>query len=162
MRLIATRRGGERGSVLALAPAGFLVLILLGAIAVDSAVAYQAQAQLHDALSAAANDAVAAGVDSSAFYQHGAVELNQAAVASAVCRAVDAQGLSSFHRLRIDVASSGTAVRLTGSATVDAVFGRAVPGFGTRSVSSTADAVLSAGPAPPAPAFGPAAPLACS
>ena len=149
--------------MLALVPAGFLVLILLAGIAVDSAVAYQAQAQLHDALAAAANDAVAAGVDDPAFYQQGQVELNPAAVAAAVCGAVRAQGLTSLHRLRVEVATSGVSVRVTGTAAVDAVFSRALPGFGPRSVSSTASAVLAAGPGgEAATTFGPAPPLSCS
>lgn len=158
----ATRRRSERGSVLVLVPAGSLVLMLLAALAVDSAVAYQAQHQLHDALAAAANDAVAAGVDDRSFYTGGAVTLDAASVASAVCRSVEAQGLGSLHGLRIGVALSGRSIRVTGAATVDAVFGRLVPGFGTRGISSTADATLSPGGQSAAPVFGPVTPVGCS
>lgn len=160
MRLVGGGRP-ERGSVLALVPAGFLVLMLLAAIAVDSAVAYQGQHQLHDALAAAANDAVAAGMDDRAFYGQGAVTLDPSSVATAVCRSVEAQGLGSLHGLRIGVALSARSVRVTGAASVDAVFGRLVPGFGTRAVSASADATLSAGGPPTRPEFGPATPVAC-
>lgn len=151
----------ERGSVLMLVPAGFLVLMLLAAIAVDSAVAYQARNQLHDALAAAANDAAGGAVDSPAFYSGGSVRLDTATVASVVCRSVEAQGLGSLHGLQLRVAVSGDAVRVSGQATVEAVFGRFVPGFGTRPVSSVADAVLSGGGQVSAPGFSAVTPIHC-
>lgn len=160
MRL-SRRRPGDAGSVLALVPAGFLVLMLLAAIAVDSAVAYQAQSGLHDALSAAANDAVSAGLDDQAFYGSGSLVLDPAAVASTVCQAVAAQDPSSLHGLQLAVAVSGTSVRVEGTAVVDAVFGGFVPRFGRRRVSSSADATLVKGPQIPGSAFGPATPLGC-
>jgi hypothetical protein len=154
-------RVNERGSVLMLVPAGFLVLMLLAAIAVDSAVAYQARNQLHDALAAAANDAVGAAVDPSSFYSRGSVVLDPPAVASVVCRSVAAQGLGPLHGLRLAIAVSPDAVRVTGQATVDAVFGRFVPGFGTRPVSSSADAVLTGGAQASASSFPGLTPLRC-
>lgn len=154
----------ERGSVLALVPAGFLVLILLGALAVDSAVSYQRQHQLHDALTAAVNDAVSAGLNNSSFYRGGKVSLDETAVAAVVCRSMAAQDLPALHGLRLALAVTGDSVRLRGQAAVDPVFGRAVPGFGDRRVSSTADATLSGGTAtnPPPAADIPAAPLHCA
>jgi hypothetical protein len=149
---------------MALVPAGFLVLVLLAALAVDSAVAYQAQSQLHDALAAAANDAVAAGVSDSAFYGSGKVVLDPGAVEAVVCQSIEAQGPSSLHGLRVSVALAGQSLRVTGSASVSAVFGRAVPGFGHRSVRSSADATLAAGAGgggARVAAFGPAIPVSC-
>lgn len=153
--------GRDGGSVLALVPAGFLVLILLGGLAVDSAVAYQRQHQLHNALSAAANDAVAAGVSDSSFYRQGTVALDPAAVGAAVCRSMEAQQLGALHGLRLAVALGNDAVRIDAVAQTDAVFGRALPGFGHRQVSSTADATLSRGAQPGPAGFGPATPIAC-
>ena len=158
MRLMAARRAGgdreqrQRGSVLALVPAGFLVLILLGALAVDSAVAYTGQQQLHDALSAAANDAVGAGVDDSAFYGAGRLTLDPGAVARTVCAAVAAQQDRGLHGVHLAVSIQGDSVRVSGSAWVDAVFGRAIPGFGRRTVHSAAAATLATGALPFAPA----------
>jgi Flp pilus assembly protein TadG len=60
---MARRRRGERGSVLILVPAGVLVLLILGAICVDFSIAYLAQRQLHDAATAAVNDAAGAALD---------------------------------------------------------------------------------------------------
>lgn len=156
-----SRAGTEAGSVLALIPAGFLVLILLGALAVDSAVAYLGQQQLHDALSAAANDAVGAGVDDRAFYRQGIVVLDPAAVEQTVCASIAAQGDTGLHQLTVQVSVSGDSVLVTGSASVDGVFGRALPGFGTRSVRSSASATLSEG-GPPASAGSFSTPVALS
>lgn len=156
------KTGREAGSVLALVPAGFLVLILLGGLAVDSAVAYQRQHQLHDALSAAANDAVAAGLNDRSFYRQGVVTLDRAAVGAAACRSIEAQRLAALHDLHLAIAVGGHSVRIEGQARVDAVFGRAVPGFGQRQVSSTADATLSAGNSGGSQdELGPAVPIAC-
>lgn len=150
MPLVPRRSGdGERGSVLALVPAGFLVLIVLGALAVDSASAYRAHQQLRDALAAAANDAVSAAVDNPAFYSSGAVSLDPGAVAATVCRSVEGQGLADLHGLHLAVTVSGRSVRVVGRATVDAVFGRALPGLSDRPVSASADATLASGPVRP-------------
>lgn len=162
MRLRRPHRS-DGGSVLALVPAGFLVLVLLGGLAVDSAVAYQRQHQLHDALTAAADDAVSAGVDNPSFYRGGRVTLDPSAVATVVCRSMAAQGLPALHDLRLAMAVTDDSVRVHGEATVDPVFGRAVPGFGDRRISSTADATLSAGGIAGVPTgFGPVTSLYCA
>lgn len=148
--------------MLALVPAGFLVLMLLAALAVDSAVAYLGQQQLHDALTAAANDAVAAGLDNRTFYSSGALSLDPAAVEQEVCSSVRAQDDGGLHHMHVAVAVSGTSVDVTGSAVVDEVFGRAIPGFAQRPVHSSAGATLeaSAGGRSPA-ATGPPSAVQC-
>jgi hypothetical protein len=153
----------DRGSVLALVPAGFLVLMLLSALAVDSAVAYLGQQQLHDSLSAAANDSVGAAVSNRAFYSGGSLALDPASAAQVVCSSIRAQAGTGLHDLRVAMAISGVSIRVSGSAVVYAVFGRALPGFGRRSVRSSAAATLAAGPGMPAgPAsFGPPTLLQC-
>ena len=158
----ALRADDQRGSVLALVPAGFLVLIILGALAVDSAVAYTGQQQLHDALSAAANDAVGAGVDNGAFYGAGRLTLDPGAVTRTVCAAVAAQQDRGLHGVHLAVSIQGDSVRVSGSAWVDAVFGRAIPGFSRRSIRSSAAATLATGAAPVAAAVsGPSVPVDC-
>lgn len=132
--------------MLALVPAAFLVLVLLAALAVDSAVAFQAHEQLHDALIGAANDAVTAGLSQQAFYSDGVVRLDPAAVDAAVCEALGAEDLEPFHGLLVGVSVGADSVEVTASARVDAVFGRAIPGFATRVVSSSAEAVVTDGP----------------
>lgn len=143
---IGRRDSTERGSVLALVPAGFLVLIALAALAVDSAVAYQGQQELHDTLVAAANDAASSAVDRSSFYGTGAVVLNPSEVGQIVCQSVASQHSSELHGTQLWLAVQGPSVRLIGESTVNAVFGRAIPGFGTRHVRATVDAVAAMGP----------------
>lgn len=147
---------GDEGSVLALVPAAFLVLILLAALAVDSAVAFQAHEQLHDAVIGAANDAVTAGLDQQAFYSSGAIRLDPQAVEQSVCASMAAEELGSFRDLSVGVSVSGEYVRVTARGAVEAVFGRAIPGFGQRWVSATADAdvqtAAATGPVPDFPA----------
>lgn len=150
--------------MLALVPAGFLVLILLSALAVDSSVAYLGQRQLHDTLTAAANDAASAGLDNAAFYRSGNIDLDPAAVARVVCASVGAQGASQLHDVRLWYGVDGSAVRLAGEAEVDVIFGKAVPGFGHRHVHAEADAVALRGPTGQAPqsiSWGALSPLVC-
>ena len=158
-----TRRAGDCGSVLALVPAGFLVLLLLGALAVDSAVAYLGQQQLRDALTAAANDAAGAAIDNALFYSQGRVVVDSSEAQRVVCRSVEAQHFSQLHGVRVWVTTQGADISVQGRATVDAVFGRALPGFGTRTVSARVDAVAetATGPAEPR-AVGPAVSVSCS
>jgi hypothetical protein len=142
----APAAGRERGSALALVPAGFLVLMLLASIAVDSASAYLAQQQLRDTLADASSDAVTAGLSNGAYYRHGAVTLDPGAAAQAVCQDVAAQSDADLHQVRLSMSLTADGVWLEGSATVDAVFGRLVPGFGVRTVRASAVAVVSSGP----------------
>lgn len=153
------RRRPESGSALALVPAGLLVLVLLGALAVDSAVTYLGQQQLHDALTAAANDAAGAAIDNTVFYRNGHVVLDASRAQTIVCESVAAQHFSQLRQVRIWVSVEGPDITVRGTAVVDAVFGRAIPGFATRSVSAGVDAVAVSGtrtaqpaPAVPAPA----------
>jgi hypothetical protein len=170
IRLIRRRSSGHGGrsdgSVLALMPAVFLVLILLGALAVDSAVTYLGQRQLHDAMVAAASDSVAAALDDPSFYGQGRVVLDPVRVAAVACASVRAQHLSEVKDLRVWVGIGGASVRVRATARVDAVFGRAIPGFGTRSVTAVAVARLANGPlAPRAPRVTSSlvtAPVACA
>jgi hypothetical protein len=155
----------DSGSVLALVPAGFLVLILLSALAVDSAVTYLGQQQLHDSLVAAANDAASASVDHASFYRSGKVVLNLATAEEVVCESLAAQRSSQLHDVKLWLAVGGPAVRVVAQADVDAVFGRALPGFGTRRVRASVDAVAATAPgqnAGPPPAIWNLVGLPCS
>jgi hypothetical protein len=129
-----------------LVPAGFLILVILAALAVDSAATYLEQQKLHDALVAAANDAVTAGLSDQSFYSRGALTIDPGAAARVVCLTVAAQSDGNLHRLRLWMAENRTAIRLQGTATVDAVFGRAIPGFGRRRVTAAVQAAVTAQP----------------
>lgn len=71
------RGGGERGSVLMLVPAAVLVLVVLGAIAVDFAIVFLAQRDLANRAAAAANDIAGFAVSDERFYDEGQVALRQ-------------------------------------------------------------------------------------
>jgi hypothetical protein len=164
MRMI---RRCEGGSVLALVPAAFLVLVILGALAVDSAATYLAQRQLRDSLSAAAADAVGAGLSRSSFYEHGAVILSLPQSVQVVCQSVAAQADGDLHHVRLWIAVAGPAIRLEGAASVDTIFGRNIPGFGVRQVRASTTAIAATGPlqggsAPSPPAAAAVQPVSCA
>jgi hypothetical protein len=140
------RVNSERGSVLALVPAGFLVLMLLAALTVDSAVTYLGRDQLHDGLAAAANDAVTAGLDNPAFYGAGTIEVDPVRAGRAACLSILAQDDAGLQHLHLWMSVNDDSVRLQGTAVIDAVFGRIVPGFGQRTVRASAQAVVTEGP----------------
>jgi hypothetical protein len=161
---IGAGAGRERGSVLALVPAGFLVLLILGALAVDDGAAYLGQRQLQANLQAAATDAAGAAVANGAFYGGGGVEVAPTQAATVVCQDLAAQGPSGLLDTAVSLAVVGSAVFVQGHAEVAAVFGSRVPGFARRAVSAEAVAVAEQGAttvAPTAPPAGAFAPLAC-
>lgn len=148
--------------MLALVPAGFLVLLLLGGIAVDSAVTVLGQRQLSDVTAAAANDAAGAALSDGAFYEGGLVAVDPSQAAEVACRDLAAQGDGDLHGVRLAVGVAGPVVAVEATATVDAVFGRAVPGFGTRQVQARSVAVAAAGPLAPRPPLAPVVvPISC-
>jgi hypothetical protein len=161
---VTRRCRGERGSVLAIVPAGFLVLMLLGAIAVDSGATYLGQQQLQATVEAAANDAAGAALSDGAFYQHGAVQIDPSTAARVVCQDLGAQEDSRLQEVTLGLDVVGATIFVDAHAEVPAVFGRIVPGFARRPVSAEAGAVAAqragqdAGDLPAQSAF---QPIAC-
>ena len=128
-----------------LVPAGFLVLLMLGAIAFDYSHIYLAQRQLASSAEAAANDAVTYAVDEGAFRSGEGYQLDPALVEDAVTQSLAAHGISG---VRVDAPVveilSPTRVRVTLTGTVDHVFVKAVPGVPREArvrASATAEAV---------------------
>lgn len=103
-----------------------------------------------------------AGLDDSSFYGRGTLSLDPAAAGVAVCRSMAAQGLGSLHGLQLTIAIGPESLRVQGRARIDAVFGRALPGFGQRQVRSAADAALSTGGQAAVGPFGAATPVDCA
>lgn len=141
-------RDRDDGSVLALVPAAVLVLVMLGAIAVDSAVAFLGQRELSNAAAAAANDAATAALSDAGFYGSGALSLDRAradavarhAVAARVARGVTIDDVS------VDVAGARVCVTVRGR--VAYLFARAIPFADHEArVTGRAGAVAVAGPA---------------
>ena len=116
--------------MLMLVPAGILVLLILGAIAVDSAVVFLAQRDLANRTAAAANDLAAAAVSDVAFYQGGGtVELRQDR-ATAFTELVFAPGRrpAGFASWSGSATANGRTVRVEATAEVRYVFAAAIPG----------------------------------
>ena len=122
----SARRG--RGSVLMLVPAAVLVLVMLGAIAVDFAAVFLAQRQLTDTLSAASNDAAGAALSDAAFYGSGRLAVDPAHAGSIVCTAIAAQLDARLHLVSVDLAVEARRVHVRATATVTHVIARAIPG----------------------------------
>ena len=72
---------GQGGSVLLLFPVATLIVVVLAAVAVDSAIAFLGQRELAGAVVAAANDAATEAVSNSGFYRRGSIELDSAEAA---------------------------------------------------------------------------------
>lgn len=99
----------ERGSVLLLVPAGVLVLVVLGAVALDFALAFLGQRELSSAAAAAANDVAAAAVSDAAFYGGGAgsVELDLAQAERVATEAVRRRASSGVEVTAVSVRVDG-------------------------------------------------------
>jgi hypothetical protein len=128
-----------------LAPALVLVVLVLGAIAVDLSLVHAARRSAYRSLSAAADDA-AAMVDAAEFQRSGEVRIDPDA-ATRVVRAhlglFDGEAPPGFAEpafrvLDADVATDVTTgiVRIHATVEVEHVFGPAVPGLGDTTVIS--------------------------
>src|SRR4051794_38612130 len=120
----------ERGSALMLMPAAVLVFVVLGAIAVDFAVAFLGEREVSNAAAAAANDVAGAALDRDRLYADGALRLDPQAADRAGRSAVAAAGLDDLDdiQVRVDVAADEPVVTVTVSARVRYVFAKALPG----------------------------------
>ncbi|MDQ1437336.1 MAG: hypothetical protein QOK43_965 [Acidimicrobiaceae bacterium] len=132
---VGDRADAEAGSVLALVPAAVLVLVVLGAIAVDSALAFLGQREVSNAAAAAANDAATAALSDRLFYRGGegraagalAVDLGRArevasrSIAARSSRGVEVTGVD------VEPAEGGRGVCVTVHGRVPYVFARSVP-----------------------------------
>ena len=122
------RETPDRGSVLVLMPAAVMILLVLGAIAVDFAQVFLAERELAIATAAAAGDAAALAVDDP-LEGAGEVRLDperaERAVADSFARRRPPyiRGLD----VRVEVAG-GHRVRVTATGRVDHIFARGIPG----------------------------------
>lgn len=83
----------DRASVLLLFPAALLVVLVLGAIAVDAAAVFVRQRELLDAAAAAADDGAAAGLDEAHLRATGEIRLDPDRVGEAVRASLSARGV---------------------------------------------------------------------
>lgn len=141
----------DRGSMLILMPAGVLIVVLLGTLAVDSSILFLGERELSDLTAAAANDAATAALDADSFYTCGRLMVDEAearavAVAVTAARASDAVDVRSLDvSVRND--RSPPEVTVSASGTVRLVFAPTVAAAGRRvAARSTAVPEILGGP----------------
>ena len=120
----------EQGSVLMLVPAAVLVLLVLGAICVDSAVVFLGQRDLANRTAAVANDIAGLAVSDAAFYDAaGAVALDGDRAAAYTRLAFPADDVpGGFASWRAEAATAGDQVTVVAEAEVRSIFAKAIPG----------------------------------
>ena len=130
---------GGRGSVLMLMPAAVLIVLVLGAIAVDSAIVYLRQRQAYNVAFDAANDAVGAGVDVEVARAEGEIAYDPARVEDVARQAVTASGLDGVEL--VSARPVGTGVEVVVAVQVDHLFVQALgdPARDRRTVTARVD-----------------------
>ena len=113
-----------------LMPTAALVFVVLGAIAVDAAVAFLSERQVSNAAAAAANDAAGAALDRDRVYEDGAIRLDPTTATAVGRSSVAAAGLDHLRELdvRVQVASDTPTVTVTVTARAGYLFAKALPG----------------------------------
>lgn len=98
-----------------LMPAAVLIVLLLGAIAIDSAIVYLGQRQAYDVAFDAANDAAGAGFDLDAARTRGEIVYDPDRVSAVAAQAVAASGIDDLELVsaRIDDVGVVVTVRRT-------------------------------------------------
>lgn len=129
----------ERGSVLMLMPAAVLIMLLLGAIAVDSAIVYLGQRQAYNVAFDAANDAAGAGFDVEAARTQGEIVYDPDRVEALAAQAVAAAAIGDVELVSARV--DGTGVVVTVRRTVKHLFVQALgdPARDVITISARAD-----------------------
>ena len=128
-----SRRVARRdlGSVLMLMPAAVVITLLLGAIAVDSAIVYLEQRQAYNVAFDAANDAAGAGVDRDSLRSTGEIVYDPVRVREIAADTVAAA--SADEVILVDATPDGDGVAVIVEVRVRRLFGQA---FGARSSES--------------------------
>ena len=111
-----------------LMPAAVLVLLILGSIAVDSAVALLGQRELNSYTTEAADNAAASAVVPATFYRQDRIDIDPVR-AQQIADELAAGIGSGVRDVQVTVTVNGADVRVTASGTVEGVFARAIPGM---------------------------------
>jgi len=120
----AAHHRSERGSALMLMPAAVLIMLLLGAIAIDSAIVYLGQRQAYNVAFDAANDAAGAGIDLHAARTRGEIVYDPDRVQALAAQAVGAAGIDDLELVSARV--EGADVVVTVRRTVEHLFVQAL------------------------------------
>ena len=132
----------ERGSALMLVPAAVLVLIMLAAITVDSAIVFLAQRDVANRAAAAANDIAGVALADEALYGGDDLVLDGEAAQAYVARIIGQAPLPArYLRMEATVAIDGSQVEVSAVAEVRRLFAPALAGLRT---TATVEAVSTA------------------
>lgn len=118
----------ESGSVLLLFPAAFLIMLVLGSLAIDAGVVFLGQRDLAAAAGAAANDATTLGLDLAQLRDQGQFALDPALVESEVRSALERRGILGSLQSAPEVRVVGDQVEVTLTRHVDYLIAPALPG----------------------------------
>ncbi|MGK2959283.1 MAG: hypothetical protein ACSLFB_13000 [Acidimicrobiales bacterium] len=132
----------QQGSVLILMPVAVLVFIILGALAVDHAIAFMGERSLANASAAAANNAAAAGLNQGGFYGGTGADIDWAKASAIAQATIDAERLGGIENLAVSTTVVGDVVTVNITGQVNTIFSRAIPG-GTNnfSIGATSTAI---------------------
>lgn len=128
LRSASARPGPDRGSVLILVPAGFLVMLLLASIAFDLSLLFLRQRQASSLAHDLANDVVTLALDEEHLRTTGRYRLDEAAAASIGRDLALGSDLREQLRGVEVVVVDDDEVQVTVRVQVDYVFARAIPG----------------------------------
>jgi len=123
---------------LMLMPAAVLIVLLLGAIAVDSAIVYLGQRQAYNVAFDAANDAAGAGIDAEVARETGEIVYDPTRVASIAAEAVEAASISDLRLVSTSI--DGDDVVVTVEIDIDHLFVQAFGRDGSEPIRMTARA----------------------
>jgi len=137
----------QRGSALLLMPAAVLVMVVLGAFAVDAALVFLAEREVANLAAGVANDIAGAALDREAFYESGG-EQREVVIDRSQADKVLALSLAAYRPdYLLGVGAEALAfpaddqVSVTVAASVEYVFSAALPGAAdSAAVSATATA----------------------
>lgn len=128
-----------------LMPAAVLVVVVLGAFAVDATLAFLAHREVAHVSAGMANDVAGAAIDDAAFYGQGQVQLDPARAREVVDLSLSAYSPQYLTGMSVEDLSfpAPDEVTVTVSATAGYVFSAALPGAPDRiGVSATSTAVV--------------------
>ena len=135
-----SRPSHERGSALMLMPAVFLIVLLLGSIALDFGALHLRQRELDNAAGAAANDAAGVALDVDHLRATGERRLDPALARAAAEAALDARATPGLTLTAVTLSAPLT-IEITVALAVEPVLGRIV-GADTVTLESTQTASL--------------------
>lgn len=118
---------GQRGSVLMLMPAAILIVMVLGAIAVDLSLVHLAERQLQSAVDDAANDATAA-LREDAYRAGAGYSIDPGRATELVRWSLDTSDLPGSLTAPADVRVSADRIYVSATIEVDYIFADVIPG----------------------------------